>query len=85
MAMSPLNTKLRRELWSLRGQIVSIALVVAVGIMSIITMRGSYDSLVRAQQDYYRQSRFADVWVSLVRAPLTLMPVLESLPGVTAG
>lgn len=82
--MSPLNIKLRRELWSLRGQIVSIALVVAVGIMSIITMRGSYDSLVRAQQDYYRQSRFADVWVSLVRAPQTLMPVLESLPGVTA-
>lgn len=81
--MSPLNKKLQRELWSLKGQVLSIALVVAVGIMSIVTMRGSYDSLVRAQQDYYRESRFADIWVSLVRAPLSVMPTLESIPGVT--
>lgn len=83
--MSPLNRKLVRELWTLKGQIVSIALVVAVGIMSIVTMRGSYDSLARAQQDYYRHTRFAEAWVSLVRAPQTLLPVIEAIPGVEAG
>lgn len=82
--MSPLNKKLQRELWSLKSQLVSIALVVAVGIMAIVTMRGSYNSLVEAQQAYYRQSRFADIWVSLVRAPVSLLPVLEAIPGVEA-
>lgn len=84
MSMSPLNKKLQRELWSLKSQLVSIALVVAVGIMAIVTMRGSYNSLVEAQQAYYRESRFADIWVSLVRAPVTLLPVLQAIPGVEA-
>ena len=61
---------------------ISIALVVAAGIMSIVTMRGSYESLVVAQQQYYRESRFADVWVSLVRAPESLRSSLEDIPGV---
>lgn len=82
--LSPLNRKLLRELWTLKGQMLSIALVVAVGIMSIVTMRGSYDSLANAQQNYYRETRFADIWVSLVRAPLSVLPVLEAIPGVEA-
>lgn len=79
---SALNMKLLRELWKLKGQVTSIALVVAVGIMSIVTMRGSYDSLVIAQQRYYREARFADVWVSLVRAPQSILRSIEAIPGV---
>ena len=82
--MSPLNRKLLRELWHLKGQITSIAMVVAVGIMSIVTMRGSYDSLIEAQQRYYREARFADMWVSLVRAPEALISDIEAIPGVDA-
>lgn len=82
--MSALNLKLLRELWRLRGQVASIALVVAAGIMSIVTMRGSYESLVTAQQQFYRESRFADVWVSLVRAPENIKATLESIEGVDA-
>ena len=59
--MLALNKKLLRELWHLKGQVVSIALVVASGIMSVVTMRGSYESLVYAQQQYYSETRFADV------------------------
>lgn len=80
--LSSLNRKLLRELWKLKGQIASIALVVAAGIMSIVTMRGSYTSLVSAQQDFYQEARFADVWVSLVRAPVSLLPAIEAIPGV---
>ncbi len=82
--MSALNRKLLRELWHIKAQMISIALVVAVGIMSIVTMRGSHDSLVIAQEQYYRQARFADLWVSLVRAPLSLLAEIESIPGVDA-
>ncbi len=82
--MLALNRKLLRELWHLKGQVISIALVVASGIMSVVTMRGSYESLVTAQQQYYSVTRFADVWAPLVRAPLALMPKIEAIPGVDA-
>lgn len=80
--MNALNRKLLRELWQLKSQMLSIALVVATGIMTVVTMRGSYESLVIAQQDYYQQTRFADVWVSLRRAPETLRQQISNLPGV---
>ena len=80
--MRALNTKLWRELWRLKMQILSIALVVATGIMSVITMRGTYDSLVVAQQNYYAQTRFADLWAPLVRAPMTLLDKLLQIPGL---
>jgi putative ABC transport system permease protein len=82
MLVSALNRKLLRELWHLKSQMLSIALVVATGIMTVVTMRGSYESLVIAQQHYYQQTRFADVWVSLRRAPDTLRSQIANLPGV---
>lgn len=82
--MSSLHRKLGRELWHLRGQMLSIALVVATGVMSVITMRGSYDTLVASQTEYYRDTRFASVWASLKRAPESVRRTIEQLPGVTA-
>ena len=82
--MSTLDRKLLRELWHLRGQMLSIALVVATGIMSVLVMRGSYDSLVDAQQAYYRQTRFAHVWAPLQRAPESLRSQLQRIPGVAS-
>ncbi|WP_460241348.1 ABC transporter permease [Aurantivibrio infirmus] len=82
--MSAINQKLLRELWHLRGQMLSIALVVATGIMTVTTMRGSYDVLVEAQQSYYRETHFADVWAPLKRAPELLQRKIELIPGVSA-
>ncbi len=80
--MRAVDLKLLRELWQLKMQMLSIALVVATGIMSVMTMRGTYDSLVMAQQNYYAQSRFADLWAPLVRAPQHLMSRIESIAGI---
>lgn len=80
--MSAIHRKLLRELWQLKGQMVSIALVVATGIMTVITMRGTYDSLNQAQQSYYRQARFADVWAPLKRAPDALRAHIQAIAGV---
>jgi putative ABC transport system permease protein len=82
--MTSLNRKLLREIWQLKGQMLSIALVVATGIMTVVTMRGSYDTLIGAQQDWYRESRFADIWGPLKRAPQSLQKKIEALPGVDA-
>ena len=82
MRLPAIHRKLLRELWQLKTQILSIALVVATGVMTVVTMRGSYESLVAAQQDFYQQTRFADVWVNLRRAPETLQSRLTDIPGV---
>lgn len=80
--VTSLHRKLARELWHLRGQMLSIALVVATGIMAVITMRGSYETLVDTQDRYYRETRFATVWASLKRAPESVRHQIEKIEGV---
>jgi putative ABC transport system permease protein len=77
-----LDRKLVRDLSSMRGQIVTIALVVASGVAIFVAAIGAYHSLVGAQADYYRATRFADVFISLKRAPLSLERQLAELPGI---
>lgn len=82
--MKSLDQKLLRELWRLKSQMFSIALVVATGVMTVMTMRGGHDTLVEAQRDYYRETRFADIWAPLKRAPESLRRKIEDLPGVAS-
>ena len=82
MKSSALNRKLLRDLWHLRGQIVTVALIAACGIATYVTMRGSYESIEVAQSSYYSQYRFADVFAQLKRAPNSLANQLSALPGV---
>jgi putative ABC transport system permease protein len=84
MSRTALRRKLLRELWQLRMQLLSIALVVATGVMTVVTMSGAYQSLRGAQERYYREARFAEVWAPLVRAPLGIRERLIRIPGVAA-
>lgn len=83
-AMRALNRKLLRDVWKHRGQMLSIAAVVSVGIMTVLTMRGAYESLSSSQAQYYRDTRFPDVWARLERAPEALRERIAALPGVSA-
>jgi len=60
--MRSLDRKLLRDLWHLRGQVFTVALIVACGIATYVTMRGAYESIERAQRDYYSKYHFADVF-----------------------
>ncbi len=66
----------------MRLQAVSIALVAASGVSVLIASLGAYDALNRAQQDFYERCNFADVFVSLRRAPERLREELAAMPGV---
>jgi putative ABC transport system permease protein len=77
-----LDRKLLRDLGHLRGQVIAVALVVASGIATLVTMRSSYTSLVVSQASYYREARFADVFASARRAPRAVLSRIERLPGV---
>jgi putative ABC transport system permease protein len=79
-----LDRKLLREMRLLKGQVATIALVLAGGIASFIGMRGTYTSLERSRDAYYDRQRFADVFAVLEHAPLSLVGRLEAVPGVAA-
>jgi len=82
MLVSALNRKLLREVLRLKGQVLTIALVLASGMSSFIGMRGTYAALERARDAYYDRYRFAQVFASLERAPESLSRRIETLPGV---
>jgi putative ABC transport system permease protein len=84
VSLRPLDRKLVRDLWRMRGQAVAIALVAMCGIATFVTMRGSYEALLSAQTNYYAQYRFADVFSNLRRAPITLLERIRDIPGINA-
>jgi putative ABC transport system permease protein len=80
--VTPLNRKLLREVWSMRGQALAIAVVIAGGIATLIMSLSSLDSLVLTRDAFYRDFRFAEVFASAKRAPETLLESIAALPGV---
>jgi putative ABC transport system permease protein len=80
--MTILHRKLLRDFLHLRGQVIAVALVIACGVASFITMRSMYRSLLTSQADYYARYRFADVFVELKRAPDSAAMRLTQIPGV---
>jgi putative ABC transport system permease protein len=77
-----LDIKLLRDLWRLRGQMLAIALVVACGIASFVSMLSAYESLKLSQATYYQEYRFAHVFAQLKRAPESLKAQIAAIPGV---
>ena len=80
--VNALDTKLIRDLGRLKGQVITIALVVACGIASYVTMRSAYDSLVYSRDSYYEHHHFADVFAHLERAPEEVKRRVELVGGV---
>ena len=80
--MNMLDRKLRRDMSALRGQVISIALVVAAGISVFVASISTYDSLLAGRDRFYAAGRFPQVFVTLKRAPLAILPRLQNIPGV---
>ena len=79
--MNALDRKLLRDLRLMWSQALTIALVVASGVAGFITSFSAYDSLAWSRDLYYTESRFADVFAQVKRAPVALTRQLASLPG----
>ncbi len=80
--MRALDRKLLRDLWRLRSQVITIALVVASGIGGYIGSLCAHASLADMRDAYYESSRFAHVFAPVRRAPRSLAPRLRDIPGV---
>ncbi|APZ53328.1 ABC transporter permease [Salipiger abyssi] len=82
--MSPLDRKLTRDLWRMKGQALAIAVVMALGVMMQVMMSGLVTSLDETRRSYYERYRLADLAASVVRAPDHLLHRIAALPGVQA-
>lgn len=80
--MSALDRKLLRNLRTLAGQGITIALVVAAGIATYVCLQGTWRSLIRSRDAYYERHRFGDVFATLSRAPLSVAERVEAIEGV---
>jgi len=77
-----LDRKLLRDLSHLKGQVITIAIVIACGVAVFVAALTTYDSLQWSQQSYYASARFAHVYARMKRAPTALIQQIRAIPGV---
>ena len=84
MRVRALHRKLLRELRRHWVQIVSIALVMGCGTMTIMGLRSTLTSIRAARDTYFAEYRFGDLFAHLVRAPGAVAPRISQIAGVSA-
>jgi putative ABC transport system permease protein len=82
MVIEPLDRKLLRDLWRLRSQALAIALIVASGVAVLVMSLSAMQALSDSSRAYYERYRFADVFATLKRAPLSTARNIEAIEGV---
>ena len=82
--VSPLDHKLLRDLWRMKGQAIAIGLVIAVGVGMLVMMTGLVSSLDETRATYYERYRLADIFAPVTRAPDHLVARLAAIEGVGA-
>lgn len=80
--LSPLNRKLVRDLWHIRGQALAIALVIGCGVAMFIMAIGMMRSLEVTRDAYYERYRFADAFASARRVPEYMASKISDIPGI---
>jgi len=80
--VSVLDIKVMRDLWSMRTQVLSIALLIASGVAIFVMSVSNYQARLSAMDEHYRNERFADLFASLKRAPNSVIPRLREIDGI---
>ena len=80
--MKTLRKKLFRDLWGMKGQALAIAMVIVSGVATYVISVSTLDSLRETRAVFYRDYRFAELFVSLKRAPESVAEAARAIPGV---
>jgi putative ABC transport system permease protein len=80
--VSLLDRKLLRDVLGMRGQVITIAALVASGVAVFVASVSTYDSLRAARDRFYSETRFPQIFVMMKRAPLSIVAQLNEIPGV---
>jgi putative ABC transport system permease protein len=82
--VSLLDRKLLRDINAMRGQVITISLLVAAGVAVFVGAVSTYDSLLSGRDRFYADARFPQIFVALKRAPLSIVTRLNAVAGVAA-
>ncbi|EQA43641.1 MacB-like periplasmic core domain protein [Leptospira broomii serovar Hurstbridge str. 5399] len=82
--MKTLDKKVFREFLALKSQAITITLVVASGIAVFLTSLSAYNSLLNARDRFYADYSLAQGFVSLNKAPNSILSEISKIPGVAA-
>ena len=77
-----LDRKLLRDLWQMRSQVVTVALVVGSAFSGFAGSLATYYSLGEARERFYESARFGDVFADVKRAPRAIERRIAEIPGV---
>jgi putative ABC transport system permease protein len=80
--VSVLARKLRRDLVALRGMLAAVVAIVAFGNAALYGLQATSNNLAHARDAYYAQTRLADFWIDLKKAPSSVVAELADTPGV---
>ena len=81
--MKAINRKLLRDLWQLKSQVVTVALVVASALSGFVGSFATYYSLVDARESFYESAHFGDAFSDIKRAPREIERRILQIPGVS--
>ena len=81
--MSSLDRKLIRDMLHMKGQVIAICAVIGCGVGTFIMSLTALAALQTTQAKYYDDYRFARIFSGLKRAPLTVVPRIERISGVS--
>ncbi|MCC7425890.1 MAG: ABC transporter permease [Alphaproteobacteria bacterium] len=82
--MSLLDRKLGRDLRALRGQVLTIALVVAAGVAVFVASVSTFYTLRTTIERFYADTRFPQAFATVKRAPLSVVAAIAEIPGIAA-
>ena len=80
--MSPLTRRLFRMMVSMKGQVISIVVVMALALMSLISTHMTAVNLENSMNLYYQETNLADLQVELTRIPSSAVYDIERLPEI---
>jgi putative ABC transport system permease protein len=78
-----IDRKLLRDLWQLKSQVLTVALVVASALSGFAGSFATYYSLVNARESFYESARFGDAFSDIKRAPREIERRILEIPGVS--
>ncbi|MEZ6126567.1 MAG: ABC transporter permease [Planctomycetaceae bacterium] len=80
--MRAIHRKLLRDLWTLRGQALAVAAVIACGVAISVMSLSTLKSLSETRDAYYGRFAFAHLFSSVKRAPQQVANALREIDGV---
>ncbi len=80
--MKTIHVKIIRDIRRMRGQVITIALIVACGVAVLVSAWSAYLSLRNARDRFYAEYAFGDIFAEFKKAPADVALSLASVPGV---